>query len=732
MSLNIKLSIISTVFILLAITIFSIISVNSVSTSSLETAIIMGNDKLSSDLIHFENRIFNEYGRLRLVNNDLVGQEGVSLRHQHDLVDRLSSDLRIVATIFVREGNDYRRISTSIMDNSGMRAVDTFLGANSASYSFIQSGQDYRGIAVILGRDFLTIYRPIFAENNRDLIGILFIGKEMTTIEQTISDNIARQVIIIAIIAITILIASIIVNTVSNNFILLKPIRLATEMLKEISEGEGDLTKQLIVTSKDEIGDLTHYFNMTFGNIKDLVKIIKNKVNALTNTSFELSSNMARTTSAIDKISYNFDNMKSLVSTQEHKAIEADKAVGSIKTSISNLNKLVEEQSASVNSSSSAIEEMTANIHSVTRTLAENSNNVSNLMEASEIGKNGLQTVAEKIKEIARDSEGLLEINSVMENIASQTNLLSMNAAIEAAHAGEAGKGFAVVAAEIRKLAESSGQQSKTTAAMLKKIKTSIDDITKSSEGVLTRFEIMDSGVKTVSQHEQNILHAMEEQEVGGKQILESIGRLREITVSVEHGAKDMSISGSNLIKETNEFIKISDQVLDGMNEIISGAMKEIQTAVSHVNEMSTENNKNFTDLKKETEKFKVTIGNEKKIILVVDDDITHLTATKAMLEKDYEVKTSVSAQDTLTLFYQGLVPNLILLDIMMPDMDGWDTFQRIKAISNLHHVPIAFFTSSEDAQDMARAKQMGADDFIKKPTKKSELLERINKLLDH
>ncbi|WP_461252397.1 methyl-accepting chemotaxis protein, partial [Treponema sp. R8-4-B8] len=142
---------------------------------------------------------------------------------------------------------------------------------------------------------------------------------------------------------------------------------------------------------------------------------------------------------------------------------------------------------------STAIEEMVANISSVTNTLVSNTANVNTLKEASEVGRGGLQEVATDIQEIARESEGLLEINSVMENIASQTNLLSMNAAIEAAHAGEAGKGFAVVADEIRKLAESSSDQSKTIGTVLKKIAESIKQITSSTENVLARFEAIDS-----------------------------------------------------------------------------------------------------------------------------------------------------------------------------------------------------------------------------------------------
>jgi methyl-accepting chemotaxis protein len=507
------------------------------------------------------------------------------------------------------------------------------------------------------------------------------------------------------------------------------PIIKVAQTLKDISEGEGDLTKTIHIKSNDEVGELATYFNNTLGTISTLIKRIKYKVNALTNTGHELSANMDKTSKSVDEISSNFDGMNATMSKQEESAANADMAVKAIKDNIDTLNGLVEALSESINTSSSAVEQMTANIHSVTKTLIDNTKNVSELTGASENGKSGLQAVAAKIQEIAKDSEGLLEINAVMNTIASQTNLLSMNAAIEAAHAGEAGKGFAVVADEIRKLAESSSGQSKTTAAMLKKIKASIDSITVSSNEVLSRFEIIDTDVKTVSQHEQNIRNAMEEQEVGGKQILESIERLKEISVSFKKGAVDMMESGDELNRQTSEFIKISRDTMTGMNDIVNGAMHEIKTAVVHVDEMSNENSKNFEELKVESNKFKVESKDEKKKIIVIDDEEPILVMTKAMLGNDYDVTAVNSGQAALNLFFQGYTPNLVFLDLQMPEMGGWDTYIRIRDLTQLHKTPIAIYSSSEDVEDHAKAKELGAVDFIRKPIKKEELLAKAAKL---
>ncbi|MDR1105632.1 MAG: methyl-accepting chemotaxis protein [Treponema sp.] len=384
-----------------------------------------------------------------------------------------------------------------------------------------------------------------------------------------------------------------------------RPIINVSLTLKDISEGEGDLTKSIELKSKNEVGDLAHFFNKTLEKIKNLVIVIKRQAVTLFDIGNELASNMTETAAAINEITSNIQSIKGRVINQSASVTETNATMEQITVNIDKLNEEIESQSASVSESSSAIEEMLANIQSVTQVLVKNAGNVKDLADASEVGRSGLQEVAADIQGIARESEGLLEINAVMENIASQTNLLSMNAAIEAAHAGEAGKGFAVVADEIRKLAESSGEQSKTISTVLKKIKDSIDKITHSTDGVLNKFEAIDSGVKIVSEQEENIRNAMEEQSEGSKQILQAIAQLNTITQRVKDGSVQMLEGSREVIQESKNLELVTQEITNGMNEMATGA-DQINVAVSRVNTISGDNKENIDILVKEVSKFKV------------------------------------------------------------------------------------------------------------------------------
>ena len=124
-------------------------------------------------------------------------------------------------------------------------------------------------------------------------------------------------------------------------------------------------------------------------------------------------------------------------------------------------------------------------------------------------------------------------------------------------------------------------------------------------------------------------------------------------------------------------------------------------------------------------------MDTEKKKILIVDDDETQLTLAGSILSADYETVAAESGIKALEHLYHGFIPDLILLDILMPEMDGFEVFNKIRAISDLQEIPIVFLTSLSSADNSRQALDIGAADFITKPYSKADLLRRIQSALD-
>ncbi|MCL2879928.1 MAG: methyl-accepting chemotaxis protein [Treponema sp.] len=376
-------------------------------------------------------------------------------------------------------------------------------------------------------------------------------------------------------------------------------------ILGVLSRGGGNLSERIDVKHDDEIGKVVNLFNKTLDRICEMVILVKNQTANLSGIGNELSENMNQTAGAISRMTGNIQNIKGEIISQSASVTETNATMEQVVDNIGHLNTQVELQAESVALSSSAVEEMLANINSVTDTLIKNGENVRRLGAASDMGRTSVEGMSQDIQGIASESEGLMEINTVMKNIASQTNLLSMNAAIEAAHAGEAGKGFAVVADEIRKLAESSNDQSKTISSVLKKMKASIDKIRNSAGIVLDKFQDIDSEVRTVSEQEINIRSAMEEQSSGSRQILEAMTKLQDITRDVKDGSAEMLEGSRQVISEGEILAAATRKITEGVNGIASGA-ESIDSAVSRVHTITANNKEHINILAGEVDRFNV------------------------------------------------------------------------------------------------------------------------------
>ena len=118
------------------------------------------------------------------------------------------------------------------------------------------------------------------------------------------------------------------------------------------------------------------------------------------------------------------------------------------------------------------------------------------------------------------------------------------------------------------------------------------------------------------------------------------------------------------------------------------------------------------------------------KKILVIDDMEAQLSLAKILLQDVYDVSLAKSGKEALEMLFAGFVPDLVLLDIMMPEMDGWETYNRIRAISFLEEAPIVFITSADGEEQRKHAADCGAADFIVKPLIRKDLISRIDAIL--
>jgi len=198
-----------------------------------------------------------------------------------------------------------------------------------------------------------------------------------------------------------------------------------------------------------------------------------------------------------------------------------------------------------------------------------------------------------------------MEASSVIQHIASQTNLLAMNAAIEAAHAGEAGKGFAVVADEIRKLAEDSATQGKNITTTLKDLSGGITSLSDSTKMVESKFNDIFKLAEQVKEMSNNLTEAMHEQSNGSREVLSAIKQINAVTQEVGEGSSEMLEEGRVVSNEMQHIDELTSVIGKCMDDVYSAALT-INEAVQDVSNLTAKNNESIGHLANEVKKFKV------------------------------------------------------------------------------------------------------------------------------